>query len=47
MDYGFTQKELNYLDDVMPEFTKRRTEDGDKDPESVNHAEKNFNDKVI
>lgn len=28
MDYIFTQKELSYLDDIMPEITKRSKEDG-------------------
>lgn len=28
MDYIFTQKELSYLDDIMPELTKRIKEDG-------------------
>jgi hypothetical protein len=28
MDYMFTQKELSYLDDIMPEIVKRSKEDG-------------------
>ena len=35
MDYGYTQKELSYLDDVMPEITKKRKEDGHEDPEDA------------
>ena len=34
MDYFFTQKELSYLDDIMPEHVKRSKEDrygGDDD----------------
>lgn len=27
MDYVFTQKELSYLDDIMPEIVKRNKED--------------------
>ena len=27
MDYGFTQTELSYLDDLMPELLKRSKED--------------------
>ena len=29
MDFGiFTQRDLSYLDDIMPEFVKRSKEDG-------------------
>lgn len=28
MDYMFSQKELSYLDDIMPEIVKRSKEDG-------------------
>ena len=27
MDYVFTQKELSYLDDIMPEIVKRKIDD--------------------
>ena len=31
MDFAvFTQKDLSYLDDIMPEFVKRSREDGDE-----------------
>ncbi len=29
MEYLFTQNELSYLDDIMPEIVKRSKEDGD------------------
>lgn len=31
MDYVFTQKELSYLDDIMPEIVKRKIDDQSKD----------------
>ena len=30
LDFVFTQKELSFLDDVMPEATKRKKEDDKK-----------------
>ena len=38
MDYVFTQKELSYLDDIMPETVKRSKEDG---VESIVEADAN------
>ena len=36
MDFAiFTQTDLSYLDDIMPEFVKRSREDGD-DSEEIN-----------
>lgn len=40
MDYFFTQKELSYLDDIMPEIIKRRKEDGIENPEDNHEHEK-------
>lgn len=31
MDYVFTQKELSYLDDIMPEIVKRKIDDQSND----------------
>ncbi len=36
MDYMFTQKELSYLDDVMPEITKKQTEDDNNADNGIN-----------
>lgn len=36
MDYIFTQKELSYLDDIMPELVKRSKEDGIENPDEIN-----------
>ncbi len=38
MDYIFTQKELSYLDDIMPEVVKRSKEDNENE-----EAPQNFN----
>ena len=36
MDYVFTQKELSYLDDIMPEIVKRNNEDDEEmDPKEI------------
>ena len=41
MDYViFTQKDLSYLDDIMPELSKRSKEDGKNEDEIDEHAEK-------
>ena len=43
MDFGiFTQKDLSYLDDIMPEFIKRSKEDGtnSEDIEEINSGTK-------
>ena len=41
MDYLiFTQKDLSYLDDIMPELLKRSKEDGKSEDEIDEHAEK-------
>ena len=41
MDYIiFTQKDLSYLDDIMPELLKRSKEDGKNEDEIDEHAEK-------
>jgi len=36
MDYVFTQKELSYLDDIMPEIVKRSIDDKYDDEEDNN-----------
>ena len=44
MDYFFTQKELSYLDDIMPEFVKRSKEDDEEEmnEKSNQNTEVNF-----
>jgi sodium bicarbonate transporter 10 len=46
MDYIFTQKELSYLDDIMPEITKRSKEDC-KNHESNDSETKSENTQVM
>lgn len=40
MDYIYTQKELSYLDDIMPEIVKRSKEDGKDENECDNDEKK-------
>jgi hypothetical protein len=40
MDYLFSQKELSYLDDLMPEIVKRSKEDGEEVQEEEENSEK-------
>lgn len=42
MDYIFTQKELSYLDDIMPELVKRSKEDGIDNPDEINENNDEF-----
>lgn len=39
MDYVFTQKELSYLDDIMPELIKRSKEDGEDNHDEIEKLE--------
>lgn len=47
MDYMFTQKELSYLDDIMPEIMKRSKEDKENGIESNPSLDKENSDGKI
>jgi hypothetical protein len=44
MDYAFTQKELSYLDDIMPEIVKKQKENDD---ESELNSESNSSSNTV